>query len=104
MNEEVKETALKLSDYTESINQRIKKRLFWLTVAALIGMIAFFVIEALGLDTPYSIYEGIASFGLGMAFGMLQVLALYLSGILGKIKARRMLRREMRKNNSMLSI
>lgn len=99
MNEEVKETVLKLSDYTESINQKIKTRLFWLTVVALIGMIAFIVIEALGLSTPNSIYEYIASFGLGMDFGMLIVLAMYLSGILGKIKARFMLRREMRKSS-----
>ena len=32
MNEEVKETVLKLSDYTETINQKIKGRLFVLTV------------------------------------------------------------------------
>lgn len=97
MNEEVKETALKLSDYAEAINQKIKMRLFWLTVIALIGMVAFIVIETLGLDTPGSIYERIASVGLGLDFGMLTVLALYLSGILGKIKAKRMMRRNVRK-------
>ena len=32
MNEEVKETVLKLSDYTETINQKIKGRLFVRTV------------------------------------------------------------------------
>ena len=32
MNEEVKETALKLSDYTETINKTIRKRLFFLTI------------------------------------------------------------------------
>ena len=32
MNEEVKETALKLSDYTETINKTIIKRLFFLTI------------------------------------------------------------------------
>ncbi len=93
MNEEVKETALSLSDYAEEINKRIKMRLFWLTVAALIGMIAFVAIEAMGLDTPNSVYEHIASGGLGLCFGMLIVIAMYLSGVLGKIKARRLLRR-----------
>lgn len=88
MNEEVKETALSLSDYAEEINKKIKMRLFWLTVAALIGMIAFVAIEAMGLDTPNSLYERIASVGLGLSFGMLIVLAMYLSGALGKIKAR----------------
>ena len=98
MNEEVKETALSLSDYAEEINKKIKMRLFWLTVATLIGMIAFVAIEAMGLDTPNSLYERIASVGLGLSFGMLIVLAMYLSGALGKIKARRMIRRNARKD------
>ena len=97
MNEEVKETALKLSDYVETINQKIKMRLFWLTSIALLGMIAFVVIEVSGLDTPGSLYERVASVGLGLDFGMLIVTAMYLSGVLGKIKARRMMRRNAQK-------
>ena len=97
MNEEVKETALKLSDYVETINQKIKMRLFWLTIIALLGMIAFVVIEVSGLDTPGSLYERVASVGLGVDFGMLIVTAMYLSGVLGKIKARRMMRRNAQK-------
>ncbi len=89
MNNEVKETALKLSDYAEAINQRIKTRLLVLTLVALLGMAAFVVIEASGLDTANSIYERIASVGLGLNLGMLAVYAMYFSGILGKIKARR---------------
>lgn len=89
MNEEVKETVLKLSNYAETINQKIKIKLFWLTIAALLGMIAFLVIETLGLNTPDSLYEYIASVS-GLDFGMLIVIAMYLSGVLGKIKARRM--------------
>ena len=68
MNEEVKETVLKLSNYAETINQKIKIKLFWLTIAALLGMIAFLVIETLGLNTPDSLYEYIASVGAG--FGL----------------------------------
>lgn len=96
MNEEVKETALKLSDYTETINKTIRKRLFFLTIIAFIGMISFVTIEALGLDTPDSIYAIIASTGLGLNFGMLIVIAMYLSGVLTKIKARRMMRKNAR--------
>mgnify|MGYP000159989758 FL=1 len=93
MNEEIKETVLKLSDYTETINQKIKGKLFVLTVIAIIGMIAFVIIEFTGLDTPGSVYERVASAGLGLDCGILIVLALYLSGILGKIKAKRGMRR-----------
>lgn len=99
MNKEIRETALSLSDYAEEINKKIKMRLFWLTIASLIGMIIFMIIETMGLDTPNSIYEFIASAGLGLCFGMLIVLAMYLSGVLGKVKARRMMRRKARKEN-----
>ena len=94
MEKEVKVTVLSLSDYAEAINKKIKGRLLVLTVIAIVGMIAFVAIESTGLDTPGSIYEKIASAGLGLDFGMLIVLAMYLSGLLGKIKARRKMRRE----------
>lgn len=51
------------------------------------------IIEITGLDTPGSVYERVASAGLGLDFGMLIVLAMYLSGFLGKIKAKREMRR-----------
>ena len=88
MEKEVKETVLSLSDYAEAINQKIRGRLFILTVIAIVGMILFVVIECAGLDTPGSIYEIIASAGLGSNFSMLIVLAMYRSGLLGEIKAR----------------
>ena len=99
MNNEVRETALKLSDYAEMINEKLRQRLFWLTVLALAGMAAFVIIEFTGMDTPGSLYERIASAGLGLGFGMLVVLAMYLSGLLGKIKAKRLMRRNTRKAN-----
>lgn len=101
MNKEVKETALKISDYAETINQKIKMRLFWLTILALIGMIAFVVIEASGLDTPGGLYERVASVGLGLGFGVLIVIAMYLSGVLGKIKARRMMHKNAKKSSNL---
>lgn len=93
MEKEVKETVLKLTDYSEAMNQKIKGRLLVLTIIAIIGMIAFLIIEITGLDTPGSVYERVAGAGLGLDCGMLIVLALYLSGILGKIKAKRGMRR-----------
>ena len=52
-------------------------------------MIAFVIIEASGADVPGSVYENIAGAGLGLNFGMLIVLAMYLSGIWGKSKQKR---------------
>ena len=99
MNKEVKETALKLSDYAETINQKIKLQLFWLTIIAFVGMIAFIVIDTLGLDKTNCIYEHIASVGLGLNLGMLTVIAMYLSGVLGKIKAKRAMQKNEGKCN-----
>ena len=96
MNEEAKETALKLSDYAEIVNRKLKTRLLWMTLAALVGMVVFAALDILGLHTPF--YDFVAGVGLGLGYGMLAVLALYLSGILGQIKARRLMRREARSN------
>lgn len=90
MNREVKETALKVSDYSK---MTLKKRLFRLSIIALAGMIVFVVIEALGLDKPNTLYETIASIGLGLVFGTLMVSVMYFSGILEKIKERRIKKR-----------
>ena len=83
----------------EKFMPMVKKRLFLLTIIALLGMIAFIGIELSGLGIPDSLYERIAGAGLGLAFGMLVVNAMYLSGILGKIKARRMMYRNTQKTN-----
>lgn len=88
MNKEVKETVLKISDYAETVNECLKKKLFRLSVLSAAGMIAFIIIEAAGLDTPDSIYERIATGGLGLSFGTLIVMAMYFSGVLVKIKAK----------------
>ena len=96
MNEEAKETALKLSDYAETVNRKLKTRLLWMTLATLVGIVVFAVLDILGLHTPF--YDFVAGVGLGLGYGMLAVLALYLSGILGQIKARRLMRREARSN------
>ena len=48
MNEEAKETALKLSDYAETVNRKLKTRLLWMTLAALVGMVVFAVLDILG--------------------------------------------------------
>ena len=98
MNEEAKETALKLSDYAETANRKLKTRLLWMTLAALVGMVVFAALDILGPHTDF--YDFIAGVGLGLGYGMLAVLALYLSGILGRIKARRLMRREARNHTS----
>ena len=70
MNEELKETVLQVADYSNEEKTRLLRRMHWLFLAGLVGFAAFLVITLLGLDTT-SPYEGIGSFGLGIAFGMI---------------------------------
>ncbi len=70
MNEEMKETALQLADYSNEEKTRIMNRMHWLFIAGLIGFITFLIITLLGLDKAAP-YEAIGSFGLGIAFGMI---------------------------------
>ena len=88
MKEDVKETAMSLSDYADAINEKIRRKAVWLSVTALIGMIIFAVMNILGLDKPDSMGELIASMGLGWCFGVLIIMPFALSGRLGRLKAK----------------
>ena len=84
-------------DPVQTLRPSLWQRAICMLAAALAGLTAFAVIEFTGMDTPGSVYERIASAGLGLGFGMLVVLAMYLSGLLGKIKAKRLMHRNTRK-------
>ena len=66
----------------------------WLFVAGLVGFAAFLVITCLGLNDT-SPYEGIGSFGLGIAFGMIILGVIFTSRYEKKIREfkRRLLRK-----------
>ena len=69
MEKELNETVLKVAEYSNEEKTRFTQRLHWMFVAGLIGFIAFTVITMLGLENTAP-YEAVASFGLGIAFGM----------------------------------
>ena len=94
MKDEIKEAAMKLSDYSESMTQDTMKSIVCFMVIAFIGMAAYVLIQELGLDTPDSIYEGIAFDGLGLGFGFLIVMIVYFSVNLRNKKSGRMMRKE----------
>ena len=70
MNKELKETVLQVANYSNEEKSRLVRRMHWLFIAGLVGFIVFLAITLLGLDST-SPYEGIGSFGLGIAFGMI---------------------------------
>ena len=85
MNEELKETVLQVADYSNEEKTRLLRRMHWLFIAGLIGFSTFLVITLLGLDTT-SPYEGIGSFGLGIAFGMVILGVVFTSKYAAKIR------------------
>ena len=89
MNEEMKEAVLQVADYSNEEKTRMLRRMHWMFVAGLVGFVAFLVITALGLEnTPP--YEGIGSFGLGIAFGMVIIGVIFTSRNAAKIRAFKM--------------
>ena len=85
MSEELKETVLQVADYSNEEKARLLKRMHWMFIAGLIGFIVFLVITLLGLDTV-SPYEGIGSFGLGIAFGMIVIGVIFTSRYASRIR------------------
>ena len=85
MNEEMKETALQLADYSNEEKTRIVNRMHWLFIAGLIGFITFLIITLLGLDKTVP-YEAIGSFGLGIAFGMIILGAIFTGRYASKLR------------------
>ena len=78
MDQELKETVLQVADYSNEEKARLLRRMHWLFIAGLVGFAVFLVITLLGLEST-SPYEGIGSFGLGIAFAVL-VLGVFFTG------------------------
>lgn len=85
MNEELKETVLQVADYSSEEKMRLLRRMHWLFIAGLLGFLTFLIITLLDLDQT-SPYEGIGSFGLGIAFGMIILGVLFTSRHASKIR------------------
>ena len=85
MNQELKETVLQVADYGNEEKARLLRRMHWLFIVGLVGFAVFLVIVLLGLEST-SPYEGIGSFGLGIAFGMLALGVIFTSRYALKVR------------------
>jgi transcriptional regulator with XRE-family HTH domain len=85
MEKELNETVLKVAEYSNEEKTRFITRLHWMFVAGLIGFIVFAVISMLGLEDTAP-YEAIASFGLGIAFGMVIIGVIFTSRYAARIR------------------
>jgi len=94
MNKELEETVLKVADYSNDERKRLTKRMHILFLAGTVALIIFVILDMMGLaDSGYT--EAIASFALGLSFGMLVVGVIFTSRHMIKIREfkRRLLKR-----------
>lgn len=80
------ETLLKVADYSNNEKIVFSRRLNLLFILGVIAFLVYMFLDIRGL-TSVGVYEDIASFALGLVFGMLLVGVLYTSRYITKIKA-----------------
>jgi len=89
MDKELKDTVLKVADYSNEEKERMTKRMHRMYLLGVAGFVIYMILDVNGLaDSGAS--EAAASFGLGLAFGMLLVGVLYTSRHMSKIRAFKM--------------
>lgn len=95
MNKELEETVLKVADYSNEEKMRLTKKLHVFSWIGVMSFVIFLILESMGLaDSGYT--EIIASFCLGLAFGILMMTLFYTSRHISKFQAfkRRLLKRQ----------
>lgn len=85
MNEEMKETVLQVADYSNEEKKRLLRRIHWMFIAGLIGIVISFIITWAGLDN-IPIYDLISGVGFGVASGMIVIGVIFTGKNAGKIR------------------
>ena len=76
MNRDLEETVIKVADYTNMEKEKLMKRTHAFAWVGVITFLVFFIMSAAGV-ADQGIGEDIASFALGLSFGMMIVTVLY---------------------------
>ena len=76
MDKELKETVLKVADYSDEERKRLMKKLHIFAWIGAVTFLVFIVLEALGMAES-GIMEGIASLCCGFSFGIMLVAVIY---------------------------
>lgn len=85
MDEELKETVLKVADYSNEEKMRLTKRMHVLFLVGVFAGVVYLVLEGTGLADKEGT-SGIAGFALGISFGMLIMGALFTSRYMNTIR------------------
>lgn len=86
MDKEMKETVLKVADYSNSEKQKLSRRLCGLFVLGLASSTVYGFLQFKGIAETFT--DGmVAGISLGFSYGMMIVGVLYTSGVLAKVRA-----------------
>lgn len=95
MDKREEENLLRTADYCNEEKEVFSKRLHWMFLAAVLAFLVYVYLEIQGLSDT-GVYEDVASFALGLVFGMLLVGTLYTSRYIKRIQnfKKRLLKRQ----------
>lgn len=95
MDKREEENLLRTADYCNEEKEVFSKRLHWMFLAAVLAFLVYVYLEVQGLSDT-GVYEDVASFALGLVFGMLLVGTLYTSRYIKRIQnfKKRLLKRQ----------
>lgn len=89
MGKEVKEVAEAMSDYVAAEKELLLKRAKIISIIGLLSLLAALAMETFCYDSGVPIYESIKGICFGFAVGALITMVLYTSGILAKIRKKK---------------
>lgn len=81
MNNEMEETVIKIAEYSNEEKNKLMKKLHIFSWVGVLSFVLYMALNWMGLA------ENIASFCLGISFGMLIIAVIYTSHYIGKFKA-----------------
>lgn len=89
MNEETEETVYKLAEYSTEEKNSLMKKLHFFSWVGVLTFLVYMVLNFTGLSES-GVAEDIASFCIGISFGMLIIAVIYTSHYIGQFKAFKM--------------
>lgn len=90
MNKELKETVLKVADYSKEEKKKITRRIHWLFITGCISFVIYFIMLFAEPEEPTALFDFLHGMSLGISFGVIIVGVIMTSRYAEKIHAYKM--------------
>lgn len=95
MDEETKETMMKVAEYADAQNARLLDRLKWIGIAGLAAWAAGVGMIRLAPASTLPVYDCLEGIFIGITAGALASMVMYTTGLLAKVQSRKTKRRKL---------